>query len=44
MNIIFFIDEINSNSGFNYEIKYAKRNIESLSIHKVFLVDYSESF
>jgi glycosyltransferase involved in cell wall biosynthesis len=44
MNIIFFIDEINSNSGFNYEIKYAKKNIESLTNHKIFLIDYSDLY
>lgn len=42
MNIIYFIDDINSNSGVNYDVKHAKKNIDSLTSHKIFIVDYSD--
>ena len=44
MNILFFIDDINSSSGVNYDIKVAKINLEKYTSHKVFLVSHNDFY
>ena len=44
MNILFFIDDLNSSSGVNYDINIAKKNIEKYTSHKVFIVSHNDQY